>query len=82
MGWVTRGPTVLRRSYHFAVLRYTAAGRLDRRFGRGGRIATKTGAQALAAFPVGQRRLLVVGTDSNPTGKLRGFVVFADYLVR
>ena len=81
VGWATRGRSVPDRTYHFVLLRYTRDGTLDRGFGHDGRIVTRTGAQGFAAFQTGRRRLLVVGADDNPTGRLRGRVVFARYVL-
>jgi len=81
VGWATRGNPVLKRSYHFLVYRYSAKRRIDASFGDRGRVSTKTGAQAFAGFLTASGRLCVVGTDDNPTGRLRGSVVFRHYVV-
>lgn len=68
VGWATRGTAVLKRRYRFVFLLLTHTGRLDPRFGNGGRRTIESiSGQAIAAFRIGSRRLLAVG----PSGDLR-----------
>jgi uncharacterized delta-60 repeat protein len=76
VGYVTRGPTPVRRSLHFVAFRLLPGGRLDASFGPGGRRSSEAGVPAVAAFREGSR-LLVAGADDNPTGRMRNRVVFA-----
>jgi uncharacterized delta-60 repeat protein len=76
VGYATRGPTVVRRSPRFVAFRLLPDGRLDASFGAGGRQTSAAGVPAIAAFREGSW-LLVAGANGNPTGRLRGHVVFA-----
>ena len=79
-GWATRGPSVLKRHYRFVLLVLTPAGRLVPSFADGGRLTiTSIEGRALAAFPVGSRRLVLVGpqADLKPRN-----VVFASVSLR
>jgi hypothetical protein len=73
VGFATRGRTPLRSTLHFVAFRLLEDGRLDRAFGRR---SSPAGAPALAAFRE-TSHVLVAGADGNPTGRLRGRVVFA-----
>jgi uncharacterized delta-60 repeat protein len=73
VGFATRGPTPLRSTIHFVAFRLLGDGRLDPAFGRR---STPAGVVALTAFRE-TSHLLVAGADDNPTGRLRGRVVFA-----
>jgi uncharacterized delta-60 repeat protein len=63
---------------HFVAFRLLRDGRLDPAFGRRSR---PTGVAAVSAFRE-TSHLLVAGADDNPTGRLRGRVVFARLPVR
>ncbi len=76
IGYATRGPARIRRSLEFVALRLLADGRLDASYGAGGRRSSAAGVPAVAAFR-DKSWLLVAGADDNPTGRLRGRVVFA-----
>ncbi|MBD0349394.1 MAG: hypothetical protein ICV59_09600, partial [Thermoleophilia bacterium] len=76
VGYATRGRARIRRSLEFVALRLLADGRLDASYGAGGRPSSAAGVPAVAAFR-DKSWLLVAGADDNPTGRLRGRVVFA-----
>jgi uncharacterized delta-60 repeat protein len=73
VGYATRGRTPLRSTIHFVAFRLLTDGRLDPAFGRR---SSRTGVAALIAFRE-RSHVLVAGADDNPTGRLRGRVVFA-----
>ncbi len=73
VGFATRGTSPLRSSLHFVAFRLLQDGRLDPAFGRR---SSPAGVPALTAFRE-TAHILVAGADNNPTGRLRGRVVFA-----
>jgi uncharacterized delta-60 repeat protein len=73
VGFATRGRSPLRSTIHFVAFRLRGDGRLDRAFGRR---SSPSGVAALAAFRE-TSHVLIAGAGDNPSGRLRGRVVFA-----